>query len=329
MSGTKNREELSHEPLSKNERIQLHTKKIKHFKRRQNRAFLAVLFTAALVCIAVLAVFVFFRVDNVRIEGDSRYTELQITDASGIEAGSPMLLLSKEKIEERIITSLVYIGTVEVKKELTGVVVLTVRETTPAFYAATSGGFVLFDSTGKVLEYPAAVLPEGCAEVRGLEQLRTKPGYAVQTIENERFRLFLELLARCEQAQLGSVTGADFSDLYDVRLTIDNAFTLSLGTGEDLADKLAIAAEVIEREGAGSANRMKLIDLSSGSKAYVRDVEHTTAALTRTDGEESDEDEPAPDDASDEGSGESQPNGDAPENEEDVSAFTTLLTAEG
>ena len=323
--GMKKSNKPPEEPLSKNERIRRHNENIKKNKRRWNKAFLAVLLTAALVCVAVLVVFVFFRTDGIRIEGTTRYTDRQIADASAIEAGSPLLLLSGKEVEERIITSLPYIGAVEVKKEFSGLVVLTVTETNPAFYTTAPGGFVLFDASGKVVEYPATVLPEGCVEVKGLTNISTKPGYALQSMENEKFYLFLELSSLCNQASIGTVNGMDLSDLYDIRVVIDDAFILSFGNSENLENKLAIASQIMLREGESAVGNMKLIDLSYGNEAFVRDVTHTTAvAVTDGTGEPTSDPSGETNDASDE-------NGEDKQDEEsyETVADTTVLTAEG
>ena len=307
MSDNSRTNEQNQEPLSKNERIRLHNERIRRAKRRKKSVFVAVVFAAAIAVIAILVLFVFFRAQGIRIAGESRYTYEEIAAASGIENDTPLVLLNEEDIRNRITTTLVYIGDVQVQKQLSGTVLLTVSETEAAYYMHTTGGIVLFDAAGKVLEYPASQLPEGCAEVVGLEQAATLPGYAVMTADNEKAAIFFELSERFRAADLGNITRIDISDSSDLQVELDGTYIITLGDADDLAYKLSIVEEVLPREQENAVNRTITIDVSSGSRAYVRNAEHTTAAPTEP-AQESDFDSPtdAPQ-AEDEDMDETQP----------------------
>ena len=280
MSDNSRTNEQNREPLSKNERIRLHNERIRRAKRRKKRVFVTVVLTAAVAVIAFLVFFVFFRAQSIRVEGESRYSDRDIAAASGIENDTPLLLLKSDDIRNRITTTLVYIGDVQVQKQLSGAVVLTVSETEAAYYINTTGGIVLFDASGKVLEYPAAEVPENCAAVIGLGEVATLPGYAVMTESNEKAAVFFELSERFRAANLGKITKIDISDSKDLRVELDGTYIVTLGDVDNLAYKLSIVEEVLAREQGNAVNRTITIDVSSGSKAYVRNAEHTTAAPT-------------------------------------------------
>ena len=112
---------------------------------------------------------------------------------------------------------------------------------------------------------------------------------------------------RFRAANLGKITKIDISDSKDLRVELDGTYIVTLGDVDNLAYKLSIVEEVLAREQGNAVNRTITIDVSSGSKAYVRNAEHTTAAPTepaddsgsdvsndtpQTDGEDANETQP-------------------------------------
>ena len=86
----------------------------KHTKRRRGRGsfgFLYKLLSVLVICAAIIAAMtLFFRVDNIVVTGQKRYTAEEIQAASGVELGSNMYLLNKYDVVRAITGELPYIG---------------------------------------------------------------------------------------------------------------------------------------------------------------------------------------------------------------------------
>ena len=73
-------------------------------RHRRNRfGFLYKLLTALVICaVVVVALTMFFRVGTIRVEGNSRYTDQEVIDASGMAVGDNLILLNKHALALRL-----------------------------------------------------------------------------------------------------------------------------------------------------------------------------------------------------------------------------------
>ena len=80
----------------------------RHSKRRRGRGGFGLLYkllSVLLICTAIIvAMTLFFRVDNIVITGQHRYTAEEIQAASGVELGSNMYLLNKYEAARGIVS---------------------------------------------------------------------------------------------------------------------------------------------------------------------------------------------------------------------------------
>lgn len=101
-------------------------------KRRRSRGRLGPLFK--LLCLLALVVAltagatVFFRVEQVVVTGNSRYTQEEIIEVTGIEQGDNLYGWNKFAIAQRLRETLPYIGEVSIRRALPSSVVITVVE---------------------------------------------------------------------------------------------------------------------------------------------------------------------------------------------------------
>ncbi len=107
-------------------------------RRRQRRRRVVTLLVVILAVLVVLSLTVFFRIDTVKVEGHSQYTEQQIINASGVEKGDNLFRLRKSTVSERIQKNLPYLGEVTIVRSLPNTLILRVSDAT--FYAAIQQG---------------------------------------------------------------------------------------------------------------------------------------------------------------------------------------------
>ena len=114
--------------------------------RRVRFTWLYGVISALLILAAVVGgCIVFFRVDTINVQGNSRYTQEEIVAASGIEQGDNMFLINKFQVIDQMISQLTYLDDVTIRRGLPSTLNVTVTECTVAGRCATgrtaSGGW--------------------------------------------------------------------------------------------------------------------------------------------------------------------------------------------
>ena len=101
-------------------------------KRRRNRGRFGLLFKVlcllALVVALTAGATVFFRVEQVVVTGNSRYTQEEIVEVTGIQQGDNLYGWNKFAIAQRLRETLPYIGEVSIRRALPSTVIITVVE---------------------------------------------------------------------------------------------------------------------------------------------------------------------------------------------------------
>ncbi|MBE6975788.1 MAG: FtsQ-type POTRA domain-containing protein [Ruminococcaceae bacterium] len=122
-----------------------------HFSR--NRLILRLVTVAAVVIALLLGVSVFFKVENVMVSGNGKYTAWDIMEASGIRQGENLLTISIPKVAARIRTELPYVASVRIGIKLPNIVNIEVVESQVVYAVeAEDQTWWLLDSGGKVVE---------------------------------------------------------------------------------------------------------------------------------------------------------------------------------
>ena len=128
----------------------------RHTRRRRRRGslgpllrVLSVLLTAVAI---VAALTLFFKVDQVAVSGNERYSEQEIIEASGVEQGDNLILLDKYRIAQRLYTQLPYISEVRINRQLPDTLLVEVVETQAVAVIKGGSSNWLLDSEGKLLE---------------------------------------------------------------------------------------------------------------------------------------------------------------------------------
>ena len=102
-------------------------------RRKGNFAFLYKLLAFVLICGAIgLALAMFFRIDDIEISGNSRYSNEQIAAAAQIKAGDNLFFLNKYDAAARIRQQLPYVETVQFRRVLPSKLVVQVIDLSDA-----------------------------------------------------------------------------------------------------------------------------------------------------------------------------------------------------
>ena len=253
-------------------------------KRRRGRRRFGLLFkllcAGALVAAATLGATVFFQVETIAVAGNSRYTEQEVIDASGVEIGDNLFQMNKNQISQNILQQLPYIGEVSPQRQLPSTLIFQVteitaaarvevyRETdTPAEDSSASSGSEsssaqegaeeetptladqpwLISASGKLLE----VAPEdsGLLSVTGLTLLGPQAGTMLAVPQEQQGRLdaLKELLQALDSmGQLEWVSSIDLTHATWIQMQYRENFDARLPLGKDLTHSLTVLSAAVE-----------------------------------------------------------------------------------
>lgn len=252
-------------------------------RKKNNTHFVILLMLSCLIIGVILSLTVFFNVNNVIIEGDTRYTKLQICTAGDVSVGDNLFLSLGQKDRKEITEKLPYIDKIEVERKLPSTLVITVNET-PAFFAIyDESQYILLDGNMKVLEKTTSILGEDVILIEGVQIESSQIGKQLvfkdktletaatgdettETLETETTRELIDrIISAIISEEFNGLTNIDLTDRLHVKMTYDNRLVLIFGAPTELDYKFKFALKAIEKLD-DSANGY--IDLTVPQNAY-------------------------------------------------------------
>ncbi len=180
-------------------------------RRGRFRFFYKLISLVAVVAAIVTACVIFFRVNEVKVEGNSHYTAQEIIDASEIEMGDNLVTLWTWQINQLVGSKLPYVQRVVVGHTFPDKVTLQVVERTVAATVEGNGRQWLMASDGYLLE--TTNQNQGIAIV-GLEVVDPQAGQPMQVSEADQSKgeAIVPLMEALDQAgKLSQCTQFDCS----------------------------------------------------------------------------------------------------------------------
>ncbi|MGN1014229.1 MAG: cell division protein FtsQ/DivIB [Butyricicoccus sp.] len=260
-------------------------------RRRRHRMVFRIL-CCVLVCVAaIMATTVFFRVSEIQVSGDTRYSAEELIGTSGVEDGDNLFFLHSKSVIRSLENTYPYLDTVKLRRHLPGTLEIAVTERVPLLTVQLSDGSLYYlDETGKVLERfakeratPVTVMTIGT----GVKKLTV--GQTVTTDSGEKIMEVLELLRLAEKYEMqDKITTVDISKSFAVEfLYVDgeNSYTIELGTLDDLEHKIQFLRSVLEKDDLPSTGT---IDLSANNEARYRPAEYESPVAEEEEQQEQD-----------------------------------------
>ncbi len=222
-------------------------KKRRRYKKRGRFGFLyKVLSVLALAIALFMGATVFFRVEQVVVTGNQRYSVQQVEEASGVAHGDNLFRLNKYDTAARIRRELPYVESINIRRRLPDTLVLNVNECTAAAQLTGGEGGWLISTSGKLLErvdYTHSLQVSGIAPVlpEAGTTITVKPEYQTRADS-----LVLLLQALEETEMLSRATQLDFGSLTSIRMSFDGRFTVKLPINGDFPYLLAAMEKAIQ-----------------------------------------------------------------------------------
>lgn len=225
---------------------------------------------AGIVIAVVLSMVIFFRVQDVKVYGNSKYSAQQVTDACGVAKGDNLLTMSRGEVAGNVLAALPYVNTVQVTRQLPDTLVITVTEYETTFAMTDeSGVYYLVTAGGKVAEKvnekdarQHVVIQGATLQSPQVGQAASIGGGLTETVRT----VMTELDAAELTEQITSVTVGSASK---ITAYYEDRFEVHLGSSERLAYKLEFLKTVIAQQKDYATGSIDLT-LSDGDQAHVR-----------------------------------------------------------
>lgn len=227
---------------------------------------LATVFAVALALF--LGCTVFFRVKDVVVIGNERYTAWSVREASGIEGGESLLAFGKTKAAGRIMEKLRYIKSVRIGITLPDTVNIHVQELELVYGVQDSqDGWWLMSCDGRVVEQTNEAKARETTLLKGFRlndpvvgenaeayaHEREDDAPPVLITEQERMEAALSVVTQLERNEiLGEAASVDVTDPSNIQLWYGDDYMVLLGDPDRMDEKIMMMNRVIrqhEQEG--------------------------------------------------------------------------------
>ncbi len=247
---------------------------IRAFKEKNKKAKLKkqkimLIAVASLIFMVLVFVFilVFFRINNITVQGSTKYTQEELLLAGGVSNGSNLLFLNTESTKEKIMNTYSYVDDVIIKKTFPSTIEIEVV-TAEICYNFLNGAEPTYASVdGRVLESGAHVEGE-FADVKS--GVFTVEGGYVKFEDTAENTAFYDIAASLENTDVTKITEIDITNVYQIKMLYDDRIEMELGDALDLEEKINFGLGIFANEGI-KENEKGVLDLTfatESNKAY-------------------------------------------------------------
>lgn len=242
-------------------------------KRRRYRRiiFYAVTVAAALVFCALLSLTVFFKIDDIAVEGVTRYSQEEIIEASLLHKDDNLILCSTSPGEEKIVSEFPYIEKADIRKKLFNKIVIQITEARPTSVVEHKGRYYVLSENGKIIEIDKKKL-YSVPSILGAK-LKNEKLCAYAEYEDDNIKRYInEIMEKVGQYKLKDIETIDITSPTNIRLIRQNGFRILLGSPENLDGKFKTIMEVMEKD--VSSDDTGELDVSlcdaAGGRSYLK-----------------------------------------------------------
>ena len=239
-------------------------KRIRRMKIRRT-VFFSVLFLIAVFIILFYTPI--FNIRSIEIQGNQKVEESVILSSIGDVEGNNIFRTKVSSIKKNILT-IPYIDTVEIDRViLSSKLAVTVTECEEAAFITTSSGYVIIDSSAKVLAQAAEnEMPVGIPEVTGLSVTNVTVGEKLNIEESDKFDILVECLDIMKKIDiLSGVRSISVADVSNITFNYEDRLDAICGTSVDLEKKLSFFKSAVNSSRL-TENSRGTIDLTTAGR---------------------------------------------------------------
>ena len=278
--------------------------------RRKQKCLRALVFCGAVLIglTAILLLLGLWQIREIRIDGESVYSEDMIAKAAGISPGDAVTGVDRRRAVRSLLAELPYLTDADISVGLSGVVTIHVTGTRQLYYTVQDGmsylltpKLVVQDRLPNSGSAEESAVKEGATEAQtdkfgdrettaaSAEVTETSPSAEyLQTSEKQYAYIRTTLAALHASSFAGEISAVDLTDKFDLRLTLNETFEVLLGGANRLEDKLSNAADCYGKK-KDSGVRYATIDVSDPAMCIFRETDPTATKPDVATGAQSEE----------------------------------------
>lgn len=256
--------------VSLNENETENKRGIKGKKRRKKKSFIfyLLLFILLITIVTVSSLTIFFNIKQIKITGQSKYTEEEIINALGIKLSENMFRIDKFKAVSNIEKNLPYIKSVMIKRDLPETLEVIITPSIEAAFAETAGGYVVLSNDGKVLdnlrEQPKLIKLIGSGIVKNTVGMQAEfSSEGVKEIFEQLYEIFekYNVLEGVQQLNIGKI--------FDLTFIYEDRIIVHLGNSDLLDTKIQFFEYLIKDKSKTEKAIINVGDTADRKASYI------------------------------------------------------------
>ena len=221
---------------------------------RKIRKYLFHYILLAAFCLAILFVMcytVFFKLDQIQVNGCSVYSQAQIIDEIGAQKGESLFKVNISNAEKLLAGKLPYVRSIKLSRKFPTTLKVDVQEEEVLGAVYTNEGFAILSTTGKVLETKVLALREGIPRIVGLVGLTYETGGYLRKSDTkdgellDQIKVLQEVQKQLAANQLTDITYYDVGDILNIEVMLEDKLLLKLGSASEMDYKLEFISKVL------------------------------------------------------------------------------------
>ncbi len=239
----------SFDPVSEQKETNSHRKPLTESQRKLRitasyvGVFLIIVAAAVLISLTVM-----FKTTDIVVEGENiPYSDEEIINTSGLKYSENIFMSKRKAAVKKIVEKYPYIENAEVTFRIPGTQIITVETAVASYQIASSDGFVIVSSKGRILE----IVPQQRANIpllKGLKLTISNVGEYINIEKSSTRQILDEVIESINENDVPGIYGIDISNTANIKLNYDNRITILLGVPEDVGYKLRTAMTIINTE---------------------------------------------------------------------------------
>lgn len=230
----------------------------------RNRLLIRLASVVAIVVALVLAMSVFFRVENIQVSGMEQYSAWDISQASGIAQGDSLFSLGMPAAAAKIQQALPYVKNVRIGIKLPNTVMIEITEVRVTYgVKAQDESWWLVDSGGRVVEQVSSADEKEYTKILGVHLMNPQvgeQGVALETANTsgdnstpvtvtnaQRLSVALDIADYLEaNGIIGQAASIDVNDLGNLQFWYGQQYQVKLGDDSQLGYKMNLVKGAID-----------------------------------------------------------------------------------
>lgn len=262
-----NRKPQERDPERNFERV-----KRRRTRRTVNRHLITALIIVFLtLAFAALVVGIFFRVSDIKVNGNTYYNDQDIKDSSGIEYGRNIYLVDNGKVATTLISQFPFIKTVKLTRDIPSTIVINVECDEAMYYTEIKGEYFIISRELRVVGREKT-LDDVASHFPTVKRLVTSDiseaivGRELVFVRENYFEEAKSIVATiCESDIFETLTTVDITDKFAIKVIYNHTVKATLGDSSDFDIKLRFLQEII----ADMAGQGGTVDIENVEMGYV------------------------------------------------------------